>query len=104
MSDGQFAYNEMSFFLIKLLQRFAAMELAPEAAPPGALPPKEWAGAPGRKGKEQFWPKTHLTLYSNVRRPCCAAMGWIGVLTDWMQGGMWVRMTEAEENEVVVQA
>ena len=63
----QFAYNEMSFFLIKLLQRFSTMELAPEAAPPGSLPPKEWAKAPGRKGKERFWPKSHLTLYSIVR-------------------------------------
>ena len=63
----QFAYNEMSFFLIKLLQRFSTMELAPDAAPPGSLPPKEWANAPGRKSKERFWPKSHLTLYSIVR-------------------------------------
>ncbi|KAH9832996.1 cytochrome P450 [Rhodofomes roseus] len=79
----QFAYNEMSFFLIKLLQCFATMELAPDAAPPSALAPKEWANAPGRKGKEKFWPKSHLTLYAT--------------------GGIWVRMTEAEENEVDVQ-
>lgn len=65
----------MSFFLIKLLQRFSAMELAPEAAPPGSLPPKEWASAPGRKGKEKFWPKTHLTLYSMVRHPSCLETG-----------------------------
>ena len=63
----QFAYNEMSFFLIKLLQRFSTMELAPDAAPPGSLPPKEWTNAPGRKSKERFWPKSHLTLYSIVR-------------------------------------
>ncbi|KZT71411.1 cytochrome P450 [Daedalea quercina L-15889] len=75
----QFAYNEMSFFLIKLLQRFSAMELAPEAISPGMLPPKEWASAPGRKGKEKFAPKSHLTLY--------------------MTGGMWVRMTEVEDDE-----
>ncbi|KAI0722460.1 cytochrome P450 [Fomitopsis betulina] len=80
----QFAYNEMSFFLIKLLQRFSAMELAPEAAPPDSLPPKEWASAPGRKGKERFRPKSHLTLYTI--------------------GGMWVRMTEAEESEASVLA
>ncbi|EPT04095.1 hypothetical protein FOMPIDRAFT_1022169 [Fomitopsis schrenkii] len=80
----QFAYNEMSFFLIKLLQRFSAMELAPEAAPPGSLPPKEWANAPGRKAKERFRPKSHLTLYTI--------------------GGMWVRMTEAEDNETGVSA
>ena len=57
----------MSFFLIKLLQRFSTMELAPEAAPPGSLPPKDWADAPGRKNKEKFRPKSHLTLYSIVR-------------------------------------
>ncbi|KZT71412.1 cytochrome P450 [Daedalea quercina L-15889] len=73
----QFAYNEMSFFLIKLLQRFSAIDLAPEAISPSMLPPKEWASAPGRKGKEKFTPKSHLTLY--------------------VTGGMWVRMTEAEE-------
>ncbi|PCH42843.1 cytochrome P450 monooxygenase pc-2 [Wolfiporia cocos MD-104 SS10] len=73
----QFAYNEMSFFLIKLLQRFSAMELVPEAAPPAARPPTEWAKEPGRKGIERFWPKSHLTLYA--------------------KGGLWVKMTEAKE-------
>lgn len=73
----QFAYNEMSFFLIKLLQHFSAMQLAPEAAPPESLPPAEWASTGwGRKRFERFWPKSHLTLYSN--------------------GGMWVKMTEAD--------
>ncbi|KAL6298478.1 cytochrome P450 [Sparassis latifolia] len=72
----QFAYNEMSFFTIRLLQRFSAIVLVPDAHPPGSLPPKEWAGLPGRKGIERFWPKVHLTVYSN--------------------GGLWVRMTPAE--------
>ncbi|PCH42809.1 cytochrome P450 monooxygenase pc-3 [Wolfiporia cocos MD-104 SS10] len=73
----QFAYNEMSFFLIKLLQHFSAMELVPEGLPPAARPPAEWAKEPGRKGIERFWPKAHLTLYA--------------------KGGLWVKMTEAEE-------
>ncbi|OSX56951.1 hypothetical protein POSPLADRAFT_1067971 [Postia placenta MAD-698-R-SB12] len=74
----QFAYNEMSFFLIKLMQHFSAMELAPEAAPPESLPPAEWAVTGwGRKRIERFWPKSHLTLYSN--------------------GGMWVKMVEADD-------
>ncbi|KZT09730.1 cytochrome P450 monooxygenase pc-3 [Laetiporus sulphureus 93-53] len=76
----QFAYNEMSFFLIKLLQRFSVMELVPEAAPQDSLPPREWAGLPGRKGVEKVWPKTHLTLYAN--------------------GGLWVRMTETPQDEL----
>ena len=91
----------MSFFLIKLLQRFSAMELVPEAAPSDSLPPKEWASATGRKGKEKFWPKTHLTLYSIVRRLLSADTA---RLTEWVQGGMWVRMEEAEESEAGVQA
>ncbi|PCH37762.1 cytochrome P450 monooxygenase pc-3 [Wolfiporia cocos MD-104 SS10] len=75
----QFAYNEMSFFLIRLLQHYSSMELVPEAFPPGSLPPKEWAKEPGRKGFERFWPMTHLTMYA--------------------KGGMWVRMTEAKDSE-----
>ncbi|KZT09729.1 cytochrome P450 [Laetiporus sulphureus 93-53] len=76
----QFAYNEMSFFLIKLLQHFSAMELVPEAAPQDSQPPREWAGLPGSKGVEKIWPKTHLTLYAN--------------------GGLWVRMTETPQYEL----
>jgi len=74
----QFAYNEMSFFLIRLVQNFSAMELVPGAQPPGSLPPKEWAGAPGRKGIERFRPAMHLTLY--------------------VKGGLWLNMTEAEHD------
>jgi len=74
----QFAYNEMSFFLIRLLQQFATIAFAPDAHAPETLPPAEWRGAPGRKGVEGVWPKLHLTIYSH--------------------GGMWVRMGEAEES------
>ncbi|KAI0934646.1 hypothetical protein AcV5_006421 [Taiwanofungus camphoratus] len=76
----QFAYNEISFFLIKLLQRFSDMELDLAAQPPSSLPPQEWTGSPGRKGVEKFFPKTHLTMYA--------------------LGGLWVRMTEADEPKV----
>ncbi|KAG8792970.1 hypothetical protein FRC12_004339 [Ceratobasidium sp. 428] len=71
----QFAYNESSFFLVRLLQRVESIELAPEAHPAGTLPPKEWQNETGRKVFEQVWPKSHLTIYSN--------------------GGMWVKMKEA---------
>ncbi|KAG2139814.1 cytochrome P450 [Suillus bovinus] len=73
----QFAYNEMSFMLIRLLQSFSSLTLHPEAQPPGTLPPADWAQAEGRKSREQFWPKVHLTIYAH--------------------GGLWVRMTEAEK-------
>ncbi|CDO71398.1 hypothetical protein BN946_scf184908.g156 [Trametes cinnabarina] len=72
----QFAYNEMSFFLIRLLQSFSSVSLDLTAQPPDSLPPAEWKEAPGRKGKEQIFPKSHLTLYAN--------------------GGLWVKMEEAD--------
>ncbi|RPD66744.1 cytochrome P450 monooxygenase pc-2 [Lentinus tigrinus ALCF2SS1-7] len=74
----QFAYNEMSFFLIRLLQNFSHMELDLSAQPPEARPPPEWAGAEGQKGVEKIVPKAHLTLY--------------------VHGGLWVKMTEAERD------
>ncbi|QRV88399.1 cytochrome P450 family protein [Ceratobasidium sp. AG-Ba] len=74
----QFAYNESSFFLVRLLQRIESISLAPEAHPEGTLPPEEWKHEAGRKSIEKVWPKSHLTIYSN--------------------GGMWVRMKEARSN------
>ncbi|CDO68135.1 hypothetical protein BN946_scf185003.g7 [Trametes cinnabarina] len=74
----QFAYNEMSFFLIRLLQNFSSMELDLSAQPPDARPPADWAGAEGQKGIEKIIPRSHLTLY--------------------VHGGLWVKMTEAEKD------
>ncbi|KAG9126839.1 hypothetical protein FRC07_001740 [Ceratobasidium sp. 392] len=71
----QFAYNESSFFLVRLLQRVESIELAPEAHAEGTLPPKRWQNGTGRQLYEKVWPRSHLTIYSN--------------------GGMWVRMKEA---------
>ncbi|KAG8719587.1 hypothetical protein FRC09_010926 [Ceratobasidium sp. 395] len=75
----QFAYNIMSFFLVRLLQRIEAIKLVPEAQPIGTLPPPSWKGAAGRKGFEQIWPKCHLMSSCN--------------------GGLWVRMTPAKLTE-----
>ncbi|QRW07239.1 cytochrome P450 family protein [Ceratobasidium sp. AG-Ba] len=75
----QFAYNESSFFLVRLLQRVQSIALAPEAHPAGTLPPEEWKHASGRKAFEKVFVKSHLTIYSN--------------------GGMWVRMKEAAAAE-----
>ncbi|CAE6535116.1 unnamed protein product [Rhizoctonia solani] len=74
----QFAYNEASYFLSRLLQRVESFELASEAYPEGTLPPPEWKHGEGRKVYEKVWPKSHLTIYCNV-----------------IQGGLWVRMKEA---------
>lgn len=69
----QFAYNEMSFFLIRLLQNFSHVELDLSAQPPDARPPADWASAEGQKGREQIIPKCHLTLYVLVSAlGCCS--------------------------------
>ncbi|KAL7282251.1 hypothetical protein ACG7TL_003720 [Trametes sanguinea] len=73
----QFAYNEVSFLLIRLLQNFSSMELDLSARAPDARPPPEWAGAEGQKGLEKVVPKCHISLY--------------------VHGGLWVKMTEAEK-------
>ncbi|KAF8554602.1 cytochrome P450 [Imleria badia] len=76
----QFAYNEMSFMLIRLLQQFDTISLAPDAQAPDTLPPPSWGEAEGRKATEKIFPKMHLTMYAH--------------------GGLWVRMTEADKEIV----
>ncbi|KLO15647.1 cytochrome P450 [Schizopora paradoxa] len=71
----QFAYNETSFMLVRLLQTFDRFELDPTAQPPETIPPPSWKNAEGRKAIERCWPKAHLTMYA--------------------KGGLWVRMREA---------
>ncbi|OBZ76028.1 hypothetical protein A0H81_03501 [Grifola frondosa] len=72
----QFAYNEMSFFVIRLLQSFATMGLDLTAQPPDSLPPPEWKNAAGRKAAEKVFVKAHITLYAH--------------------GGLWVQMGDAD--------
>jgi cytochrome P450 len=78
----QYAYNQMSFMLIRLLQTFESVTLAKDAQPPWSLPPTEWkqSAAQGkRRAREEVWPKTHLTMYAH--------------------GGLWVRMKEGAKDE-----
>ncbi|KAI4524726.1 cytochrome P450 [Schizophyllum commune Loenen D] len=75
----QFAYNEISFFLVHLLQNFSGIRLALHAQPPKSLAPEEWLEGEGRKTKEKVRLQTHLTMS--------------------FVGGLWVRMTEAEQDE-----
>jgi len=70
-----YAYNEMTFFLVRLLQRFDRFELALECQPEGSLPPPEWKGKKGRQTFEKIWPAAALTLF--------------------IKGGLWVRFHEA---------
>ncbi|KAG6861396.1 hypothetical protein C0995_000525 [Termitomyces sp. Mi166 len=72
----QFAYNEISFMLIRFIQQFIGVTLDEAASPPQAKPPAHWAEGVGRKVIERVHPKSHLTMY--------------------IQGGLWVRMTVAE--------
>ncbi|KAH7339083.1 cytochrome P450 [Rhizoctonia solani] len=88
----QFAYNEASYFLSRLLQRVESFELVPEAYPEGTLPPPEWKNGQGRKVHEKIWPKNHLTIYCNVSSEILNQSRWFS----WViQGGLWVRMKEA---------
>ncbi|KAK7046126.1 hypothetical protein VNI00_007129 [Paramarasmius palmivorus] len=72
----QFAYNEMSFILIKLLQTFKSFTLEQNVADPEFHPPAEWKNAPGRKGLDNIFPKLALTML-------------IG-------GGLWIKAEEVE--------
>lgn len=65
----QFAYNEVSFMLIRLLQAFDGVELAQDEQPLDSRPPAEWARAAvgDRKRVEKVWLKSHFTLYAQVR-------------------------------------
>jgi len=75
----QFAYNEASFFLIRLLQQFSSFSLAVDAQPPQSLAPKEWAGVEGPQGRDRIRLAAHLTMY--------------------VKGGLWVRMEQANESD-----
>ncbi|KAJ7907101.1 cytochrome P450 [Mycena leptocephala] len=75
----QFAYNEISFMLIRLLQNFVSMSLDLDACPPHARVPPEWRDGHGRMAVEQFRPRLHLAMS--------------------VQGGLWVKMTESETEE-----
>jgi hypothetical protein len=67
----QFAYNEISFFLVRLLQNFHQITLAPDAQPATSLPPKGWAKSAGFSEDEKVWPKSHLTMYIRVSVVLC---------------------------------
>ncbi|KAG5652107.1 hypothetical protein H0H81_006281 [Sphagnurus paluster] len=61
-----YAYNETSYFLVRLLQHFDRFTLAPEVQPAGSLPPPEWKERTGRQAIEKIWPAAAMTLYVKV--------------------------------------
>ncbi|KAJ7461739.1 cytochrome P450 [Mycena galericulata] len=70
---GDFAYQEASFFLVRLLQRFKSFSLAPDAQPEETKPPASWQASQLRR-REKITFGTNLTMYA--------------------KGGLWVRMEE----------
>ncbi|KAF8985726.1 hypothetical protein BDQ17DRAFT_1436538 [Cyathus striatus] len=73
----KFAYIQISYLLICILQSFLSFTTCPDAFPLDARPPKEWARKEGRKGKEKFKPLFALTMCS--------------------MGGMWVKAQAATD-------
>jgi hypothetical protein len=72
----QFAYNETSFFLVRLLQRFDEICVEVGAFKESARVPEEWRKSENvRKRREKVRAKTHLTMY--------------------VSEGLWVTMREA---------
>ncbi|KAI0703355.1 cytochrome P450 [Cerioporus squamosus] len=72
----QFAYNEASFMLVRLLQQFSSIEFTPEVAPESVVPPG-YTDSPGSDGTDRVWMGSHLTMFA--------------------KGGLWVKMTEATD-------
>ena len=66
--NKKFAYNESSFFLIRLLQNFSLVSLSEESQPPDSRAPQVWKleAEGGRKSKEKIQPKSHLTMFLKV--------------------------------------
>lgn len=62
----QFAYHEISYFFIRLLQSIDSVSLDIETQ---RLPPADWAEAKGRKALEKVILRHHLTLYIEVWGP-----------------------------------
>lgn len=78
----QFAYNEASYYIVRLLQTFSSFSLAVDAQPPESIPPKSWTRTPGTtKGREKIMLGRHVTLFA--------------------KGGLWVRMEEAKEEAML---
>ena len=71
-----YAYNEMSYFLVRLLQNFDKFTLASEVQPEESLPPPEWKHRKGRQATEKVWPSAAMTLF--------------------VKGGLWVQFRKAQ--------
>ena len=70
----QFAYNEASSIIVRIVQAFRAVRLDMDSNPE-AKPPTSWAIGSGRKAIEKVRVATHMTVFA--------------------KGGAWVKMEEA---------
>ncbi|KAF8556689.1 cytochrome P450 monooxygenase CYP63 [Imleria badia] len=70
-----YAYNEASFFLVRLMQQFDTFTLATDAQPQSSLPPPEWKCGRGRQAVEMIRPDAAMTLF--------------------VKSGLWVRLRKA---------
>ena len=61
----QFAYNETSFMLVRLLQQVSSIQFTPEVAPESMIPPN-YNDSPGSDGKDRVWISRHLTAFAKV--------------------------------------
>ncbi|KAI0775623.1 cytochrome P450 [Trametes elegans] len=64
LGQQQFAYNEISFMLTRLLQRFARIALRQDAHPAAAPPPGVERSPYAVDGRERVWMRSHLTTYA----------------------------------------
>ncbi|KAL1727074.1 cytochrome P450 [Schizophyllum commune] len=74
----QFAYNEMSFFLVRLLQSFSGFTLADDVQPAESVAHFRTADTPDAEVEKRVF-SAHLTMY--------------------LKDGLWVRMQEAPTSE-----
>lgn len=62
-----FAYNEASFVMVRIMQAFEGFELRQaEDAPKGSNPPEFWQERKGRNKVEKIWPVAAITMFSKV--------------------------------------
>lgn len=80
--------------MIRFLQKFDTIELAPDGQPSACRPPAGWKTiTDSRKAVEHFIPKSHLTMYAKVRisfavNPFFASLALSGALAGWDASGV----------------
>ena len=81
----QFAYNEASFMLIRLLQQVSGIHLMQEVNPK-AVPPEGYSDGPLCNGHEKVFFRNHLTLYIQVSRGVLCSLLLLTSHTGWSVG------------------